>query len=255
MSSASLRTGKITTVSATQNAAPSSIVRMVGVTREFLMGEIRVPVLRGVDFEVYTGEVVAVVGPSGSGKTTILNLIGGLDQATSGEVWYQDQNLATLSAAELTLFRRNHIGFIFQLYNLVPTLTALENIAVATEIASQSMDPGEALERVGLGDRKHHFPSQLSGGEQQRVAIARAIAKRPDLLLCDEPTGALDFKTGRKVIETLVELNRTLSTTVVIITHNSALSRVANRTIYLQSGRVTQIETLSEPLSAAELQW
>ncbi len=255
MSSASLRTGKITTVSATQNAAPSSIVRMVGVTREFLIGEIRVPVLRGVDFEVYTGEVVAVVGPSGSGKTTILNLIGGLDQATSGEVWYQDQNLATLSAAELTLFRRNHIGFIFQLYNLVPTLTALENIAVATEIAPQAMDPGEALERVGLGDRKHHFPSQLSGGEQQRVAIARAIAKRPDLLLCDEPTGALDFKTGRKVIETLVELNRTLSTTVVIITHNSALSRVANRTIYLQSGRVTQIETLSEPLSAAELQW
>jgi putative ABC transport system ATP-binding protein len=240
---------------ATQIPNPSSMIRMVGVTREFLMGEVRVPVLRGVDFDLHAREVVAVVGPSGSGKTTILNLMGGLDQPSSGEVWYQNLNLATLSAAELTLYRRNHVGFIFQLYNLVPTLTALENIAVATEISSQAMEPCEALKRVGLENRQHHFPSQLSGGEQQRVAIARAIAKRPDLLLCDEPTGALDFKTGRKVIEILVDLNRSLGTTVVIITHNRALARIANRTIYLQSGRVTRIEMSSQPASAGELQW
>lgn len=232
-----------------------SLLVVEKVHRIFEMGEVKVPVLKGISFEVTRGEILAIVGPSGSGKTTVLNLIGGLDQPNSGHVWYMGEDLAQATSSRLTSYRREEVGFVFQLYNLVPNLTARENIMVSTEISSDPMDPDQALEMVGLSDRKHHFPSQMSGGEQQRVAIARAIAKNPSLLLCDEPTGALDFETGRQVLSLLVELNQSLQKTIIIITHNAALSEVASRVIHLHSGEVAEVVHNATPKDPAEVVW
>jgi putative ABC transport system ATP-binding protein len=238
------------------NRAPSSVLLdLSNIDRVFTMGEVSVQVLNNVSLKMYQGEFLAVVGPSGSGKTTILNLIGGLDRPTSGRVLYKQQELSTATAAELTAFRRTEIGFVFQFYNLVPNLTARENVLVAAEISEDPMDVDRVLGMVGLSERTDHFPSQLSGGEQQRVAIARAIAKNPELLLCDEPTGALDFRTGKLVLRLLVDLNRQLQKTVVVITHNAALAQVADRVIHLRSGEVTEVEQNASPIAPEDVVW
>jgi putative ABC transport system ATP-binding protein len=219
------------------------------------MGEVEVQALRGVNLELYAGEFVVLLGASGSGKSTLLNILGGLDVPTSGEVYYLDHNLTAASDEELTRFRREHVGFVFQFYNLIPSLTALENVALVTEIASNPLAPAEALKLVNLGERLHHFPAQLSGGEQQRVAIARAVAKRPDVLLCDEPTGALDFSTGKVVLEVLERVNRELSTIVTVITHNAAIAAMADRVIRLRSGEITEEYRNATKASPAALSW
>jgi putative ABC transport system ATP-binding protein len=208
-----------------------------------------------VDFDLYAGEFVVLLGASGSGKSTLLNILGGLDVPTSGEVWYRDHNLTAASNDALTRFRREHVGFVFQFYNLIPSLTALENVALVTEIAEHPMAPAEALRLVGLGDRLHHFPSQLSGGEQQRVAIARAIAKRPAVLLCDEPTGALDSSTGIVVMEALERVNRELATTTAVITHNSGIAEIADRVIHLSDGLITGVDRNAHKKTPQELHW
>ncbi|MEX0818535.1 MAG: ABC transporter ATP-binding protein [Pirellulaceae bacterium] len=231
------------------------ILELTNVRRTFQMGEVSVQVLKGVSFQVRRGEFLAVVGPSGSGKTTILNLIGGLDSATSGTVRYQDQDLTRATRRELTRYRRDAIGFVFQFYNLVPTLTARENILVTTEISRSPRDVDEVLELVGLTDRADHFPAQLSGGEQQRISIARAVAGNPELLLCDEPTGALDFETGKKVLRMLLDLNRQLGKTVIVITHNSALAQVADRVIHLRSGEISGVDENDSPIAPEEVVW
>lgn len=233
----------------------NSLLRLDDVGRTFRMGEVSVEVLRGVTLQVTFGEFLAVVGPSGSGKTTILNLIGGLDSPSKGRVFCRDQDLTQASASELTRYRRDDVGFVFQFYNLVPNLTAYENILVSTEIAKDPLDIDEVLDLVGLKDRADHFPAQLSGGEQQRVAIARAVAKNPVLLLCDEPTGALDFATGKRVLRLLVDLNTKLGKTVIVITHNSALAQVAHRIIHLRSGEITSKETNETPIAPEEVVW
>ena len=225
------------------------------VERTFTMGEVAVRVLRNVSLDVLAGEFLAVVGPSGSGKTTILNLVGGLDQPNAGTITYQDRDLTTADRAALTRYRRSEVGFVFQFYNLVPNLTARENVLVATEISERPLDVDEVLELVGLTDRTKHFPAQLSGGEQQRVAIARAIAKNPTLLLCDEPTGALDFQTGKLVLRLLVNLNRKLEKTVIVITHNAALAQVADRVVHLRSGEITEIAENPEPIAPEDVIW
>lgn len=224
-------------------------------TKTYQMGEIAVNALNGINLELYEGEFVVMLGPSGSGKSTLLNILGGLDTASSGEVFYRDHNLVTSTDAALTKFRRDHVGFVFQFYNLVPSLTAEENVALVTEIAQKPMSPIEALELVGLKDRARHFPSQLSGGEQQRVAIARAVAKRPDILLCDEPTGALDVFTGKKVLEAILRVNKELGTLAAIITHNAAIAGLANRVIQLADGTIRSIETNEHRRSIEEIQW
>jgi len=231
------------------------ILELTDVRRTFRMGEVSVQVLKGVSFQVRRGEFLAVVGPSGSGKTTILNLIGGLDSPTSGVIRYQDQDLTRASRKELTRYRRDAIGFVFQFYNLVPNLTARENILVTTEIAQNPRDVDEVLELVDLTDRADHFPAQLSGGEQQRIAIARAFAGNPELLLCDEPTGALDFETGKKVLRVLLDLNRQLGKTVIVITHNSALAQVADRVIHLRSGEISSVDQNESPIAPEEVVW
>ena len=225
------------------------------VSKVYHMGEVQVHALRGVDFDLYAGEFVVLLGASGSGKSTLLNILGGLDVPTSGEVLYREHNLTAASNEALTRFRREHVGFVFQFYNLIPSLTALENVALVTEIAEHPMDPAEALRLVGLGDRLHHFPSQLSGGEQQRVAIARAIAKRPEVLLCDEPTGALDFTTGKIVLEVLERINRELGTIVAVITHNAAIAAMADRVIRIRSGEIVEERRNSTKATPAELSW
>jgi len=230
-------------------------MRLEGVWRTFSMGEVSVDVLKGVSFAVKRGEFLAIVGPSGSGKSTVLNLIGGLDSPSSGHIFYRDQDLTAATNAELTGYRRDAIGFVFQFYNLVPNLTARENIQVATEICAHPRDVDEVLRLVDLTDRAHHFPAQLSGGEQQRIAIARAVAKNPELLLCDEPTGALDFQTGKKVLRVLVDLNQQLGKTVIVITHNSALAQVANRVIHLRSGEISSTEANASPIVPEEVVW
>ncbi|MCA9143411.1 MAG: ABC transporter ATP-binding protein [Planctomycetales bacterium] len=235
--------------------ADESILELTDIRRTFRMGEVSVQVLKGVSFRVRRGEFLAVVGPSGSGKTTILNLIGGLDSPTSGTIRYRDQDLTKASSRELTRYRREAVGFVFQFYNLVPNLTARENILVTTEIAQSPRDVDEVLELVDLTDRADHFPAQLSGGEQQRIAIARAVAGNPELLLCDEPTGALDFETGKKVLRVLLDLNRQLGKTVVVITHNSALAQVADRVIHLRSGEISSVEVNESPISPEEVEW
>jgi putative ABC transport system ATP-binding protein len=221
----------------------------------YRMGEVEVPALRGVDLDLYAGEFVVILGPSGSGKSTLLNILGGLDVPTTGEVHYLDHNLTAAGDTTLTRFRREHVGFVFQFYNLIPSLTALENVALVTEIAQHPLSPEEALRMVGLGDRLHHFPAQLSGGEQQRVAIARAVAKRPEVLLCDEPTGALDYATGKLVLEVLERVNRELGTITVIITHNAAIAGMAHRVICLGSGRIVEVVRNERRLSPAEIAW
>ncbi len=232
-----------------------AVFRLRGVAKTYTMGEVQVPALREVDLDLYDGEFVVLLGASGSGKSTLLNILGGLDTPSEGSVGYLDHNLSHAGDAGLTRFRREHVGFVFQFYNLIPSLTALENVQLVTEISPTPMDPVEALQLVGLGDRLHHFPAQLSGGEQQRVAIARAIAKRPDVLLCDEPTGALDFRTGKLVLQVLERINRELGTTTVVITHNAAIAGMAHRVVYISSGRITRIESNATRLTPEDITW
>ncbi len=224
-------------------------------TKVYTMGEVQVHALRGVDSELYAGELVVLLGASGSGKSTYLNILGGLDQPTSGEVNYLDHDLAHASEAELTHYRRYHVGFVFQFYNLIPSLTALENVSIVTEIARDPMLPEDALQLVDLGKRMNHFPSELSGGEQQRVAIARAIAKNPSVLLCDEPTGALDSETGCKVLVAIERINRELGTTTAVITHNASIAGMANRVIHLSDGRISGIECNQQKISPQDISW
>jgi len=236
-------------------ASAEPVFRMRGVTKIYPMGEVAVRALDGVDLELFGGEFVVLLGASGSGKSTLLNILGGLDVPTAGEVWYLDHQLSGAGDEALTRFRREHVGFVFQFYNLIPSLTAAENVALVTEIADDPMTPAEALALVGLEKRMAHFPAQLSGGEQQRVAIARAVAKRPDVLLCDEPTGALDITTGKVVLEVLERVNRDLGTTTVVITHNAAIARMADRVIHISSGRIGRVETNTVKARPAELAW
>jgi len=226
-----------------------------GITKLYRMGDVDIQALRGVDLDLFPGEFVVLLGPSGSGKSTLLNILGGLDVPTSGEVFYLDHNLTAASADELTRYRREHVGFVFQFYNLIPSLTALENTALVTEIAENPLDPRECLRLVGLEERLHHFPAQLSGGEQQRVAIARAVAKRPEVLLCDEPTGALDYPTGKIVLEILERVNRDLGTITVVITHNAAIAAMADRVIRISSGQIAGIHRNERKLAPSELSW
>jgi putative ABC transport system ATP-binding protein len=226
-----------------------------GLTKVYTTGEVQVLALQGVDLEILNGEVVVLLGPSGSGKSTLLNIMGGLDHATSGQLLFKNLELTALDDGGLTAYRRRHVGFVFQFYNLIPSLTARENVALVTEISEWPMSPEEALELVGLGGRMDHFPAQLSGGEQQRVAIARAIAKQPDVLLCDEPTGALDSKTGIRVIEALLAVNAKLGTTTLIITHNASIQDVAHRVLFFADGRISKVHTIEERRAAAELSW
>ena len=219
------------------------------------MGDVQVDALRGVDLDLFPAEFVVLLGPSGSGKSTLLNILGGLDVPTSGEVFYLDHNLTAANAAELTRYRREHVGFVFQFYNLIPSLTALENTALVTEIAEHPLDPNECLRLVGLEERLNHFPAQMSGGEQQRVAIARAIAKRPEVLLCDEPTGALDYPTGRLVLEVLERVNRELGTITVVITHNVAIADMADRVVRISSGEIVEIHRNEKKVAPSELTW
>jgi putative ABC transport system ATP-binding protein len=234
---------------------PEPAFRMRGVSKVYVMGEIEVPALRSVDLDLYAGEFVVLLGASGSGKSTLLNILGGLDTPTAGQVYYLDHDLSAASDDELTRFRREHVGFVFQFYNLIPSLTAQENVALVTEIAERPMDPAEALGLVGLTERANHFPAQLSGGEQQRVAIARAVAKRPNVLLCDEPTGALDFATGKVVLEVLQGVNEAVGTTTVVITHNAAIARMADRVIRISSGAISAVERNAVRARPAELAW
>lgn len=224
-------------------------------TKTYTSGETQVRALRGVDLEISAGEVVVLLGPSGSGKSTLLNIMGGLDHATSGQLFFRDLELTSLDDRGLTAYRRQHVGFVFQFYNLIPSLTAYENVALVTEISDDPMRPDEALALVGLESRMHHFPAQLSGGEQQRVAIARAIAKRPNVLLCDEPTGALDSKTGIRVIEALLSVNAQLGTTTLIITHNASIQDVADRVLFFADGQISRIRENKARRTAAELVW
>ena len=224
-------------------------------TKVYHMGEVEVQALRGVDLDLYTGEFVVLLGPSGSGKSTLLNILGGLDTPTSGTVRYGDHDLSVYDDTALTRYRREHVGFVFQFYNLIPSLTARENVALVTEIAESRMTPEEALSLVGLAQRMDHFPAQMSGGEQQRVAIARAVAKRPQVLLCDEPTGALDAQTGVLVLEVIARVNRELGTTTAIITHNAVIAGMADRVLHLSDGQVAQIERNTIKKAAAELHW
>ena len=225
------------------------------ITKVYPMGEVVVHALRGVDFDLYASEFVVLLGPSGSGKSTLLNILGGLDIPTSGQVLYHDQDLTAADEAALTEYRRQHVGFVFQFYNLIPSLTARENVALVTEITTSPMAPEDALELVGLKPRLDHFPAQLSGGEQQRVAIARAIAKRPDVLLCDEPTGALDITTGVVVLEALERVNRELGTATVVITHNAAIAAMSDRVVRLSDGRIAGVEHNAHRLTPRNLQW
>jgi putative ABC transport system ATP-binding protein len=233
--------------------APLFVIRELATV--YRMGEVEVHALRQVSLTLTEGQFVVLLGPSGSGKSTLLNIIGGLDVPTSGQVLYRDEDLTQAEEAALTLYRRKHVGFVFQFYNLIPSLTAEENVALVTEISDAPMLPSEALALVKLDQRRDHFPAQLSGGEQQRVAIARAIAKRPSVLLCDEPTGALDISTGIVVLEALARVNRELGTTTVVITHNAAIASMADRVIRLADGRVTTIEDRTEKLAPQELSW
>lgn len=233
----------------------SVVFQADSVTKIYSMGEVRVKALENINVLFHEGEFVVLLGPSGSGKSTLLNILGGLDVPTNGRVLFRDKDISTMAEEELTEFRRAHIGFVFQFYNLIPSLTAQENVALVTDIASDPMQPQQALELVGLSERAGHFPAQLSGGEQQRVAIARAIAKKPEILLCDEPTGALDFKTGRVVLQTIDKVNRTLGTTTVVITHNTSIAKMADRVIEMRDGIIVSDRLNKHRRSAASLSW
>ncbi|MBP2647041.1 MAG: transporter related protein [Gemmatimonadetes bacterium] len=239
----------------TEAARPEVVFQARGLSKVYRMGEVEVHALRDVSLELARGEFVVILGPSGSGKSTLLNILGGLDVPTSGTVRFMDHDLTVDDDAERTRFRREHVGFVFQFYNLIASLTALENVALVTEIAENPLPPGQALALVGLTDRMHHFPAQLSGGEQQRVAIARAVAKRPDVLLCDEPTGALDYETGVLVLEVLAQVNRDLGTTIGVITHNAAIAAMGDRVIRMRSGRIAEETRNAVRASPRELSW
>jgi putative ABC transport system ATP-binding protein len=234
---------------------PSVVLRAQGLTKAYITGDVEIWALRGVDLDLRESELVVLLGPSGSGKSTLLNILGGLDQATDGHVYFRGRELVASDDAALTRFRRDHVGFVFQFYNLIPSLTAVENVALVTEIAPVSIPPADALAIVGLGGRLDHFPAQLSGGEQQRVAIARAIAKRPDILLCDEPTGALDSATGIVVLEAIEQVNRELGTTTALITHNRGIGEMADRVISFGDGRIVKEEVNTQRRPARELAW
>ena len=235
------------------HSEPVFIARKI--SKVYRMGEVEVHALREVDVELYAGEFVVMLGPSGSGKSTLLNILGGLDVPSSGTVRYRDQDLTAFDDTTLTHYRREHVGFVFQFYNLIPSLTARENVALVTEIARNPMKPEEALKLVGLGERMDHFPSQLSGGEQQRVAIARSIAKRPDVLLCDEPTGALDVHTGAIVLEVIQRVNQELGTTAAVITHNAAIADMADRVVFISDGRIAGIKHNETKKNVHDLVW
>jgi putative ABC transport system ATP-binding protein len=226
-----------------------------GLTKVYHMGEVEVRALRGVDLDLFQSEFVVILGPSGSGKSTLLNILGGLDVPSSGNVRYRDHDLTAADERDLTLYRREHVGFVFQFYNLIPSLTARENVELVTDIAVQPLPAVDALRMVGLGDRVDHFPSQLSGGEQQRIAIARAIAKRPDVLLCDEPTGALDITTGIVVLEAIERINTELGTTTAVITHNAAVAAMADRVVALADGRIVSEQRNARKIAPRELRW
>ncbi|MDJ0727472.1 MAG: ABC transporter ATP-binding protein [Prochloraceae cyanobacterium] len=237
------------------NTQQKTVFQMEAVSKTYDMGEVKVRALRSIDLELFEGELIVLLGPSGSGKSTLLNILGGLDVPTEGKVWFKGRDLTLASDAALTQFRREYVGFVFQFYNLIPSLTAKENVALVTEIASHPMRPREALGLVGLDDRIDHFPAQLSGGEQQRVAIARAIAKRPQVLLCDEPTGALDFQTGKRVLEAIERVNKELGTTTAIITHNAGIAAMADKVITMRSGEITHIKHNRVKVTPSELEW
>lgn len=226
-----------------------------GVMKTYRMGEVEVHALNGIDLDLHAGEFVVLLGPSGSGKSTLLNILGGLDAPSAGQVFYRGEQLTAFTDNALTRYRRDHVGFVFQFYNLIPSLTARENVALITEISRDPLDPAEALRMVDLDHRIDHFPSQLSGGEQQRVAIARAVAKRPDVLLCDEPTGALDVHTGVLVLDAIQRVNAELGATTVVITHNAVIARMADRVIHLSDGRISGEERNTEKIAAGELEW
>jgi len=236
-------------------AVPQPVFTARGLTKVYKMGEIEVPALRGVDLDIYASEFVVLLGPSGSGKSTLLNILGGLDRPTAGTARWHDRELSRASEAELTRYRREHVGFVFQFYNLIPSLTARENVALVTEMAKDPMAPEEALAMVGLADRLDHYPAQLSGGEQQRVAIARAICKRPDVLLCDEPTGALDYATGKVVLAAIVRINRELGTTAAVITHNAPIAHLADRVLRMADGRIAEVTVNATKLTPEDIAW
>ena len=235
--------------------APLPVFTARGLCKVYRTGEVEVHALRAVDLDIYRGEFVVLLGASGSGKSTLLNILGGLDLPSSGEVHFGTEALHGASEAVLTRYRREHVGFVFQFYNLIPSLTVRENVALVTEISAHPMPVDEAIDLVGLTPRRDHFPAQLSGGEQQRVAIARAIAKRPEVLLCDEPTGALDYQTGKLVLEVIARINGELGTTAVVITHNAAIAGMADRVIYLGDGRILKVEHNAHKCSPSELSW
>jgi putative ABC transport system ATP-binding protein len=251
-----LEDDRVPPATAESDIRPGAVVfRARGLTKVYVMGEVQVHALRGIDLDLYEGEFVVLLGPSGSGKSTLLNILGGLDTATDGQVLYRDRDLTKATERDLTEYRRFHVGFVFQFYNLIPSLTALENVAAVTDIALSPMRPEDALALVGLEGRLHHFPAQLSGGEQQRVAIARAVAKNPAVLLCDEPTGALDFATGVIVLEVLERINRDLGTTTAVITHNADIAGMADRIIRLSSGTIVETARNPRKRSPRELHW
>jgi putative ABC transport system ATP-binding protein len=235
--------------------ATPTVFRARGLTKTYRTGEVEVHALSGVDLDIARGEFIVLLGPSGSGKSTLLNILGGLDVPSAGQVLFGEQDLSTASESQLTAYRRRHVGFVFQFYNLIPSLTVRENVALVTDIVEHPMPVDEAIDRVGLTPRRDHFPAQLSGGEQQRVAIARAIVKRPDVLLCDEPTGALDYQTGKLVLDVIARINQEIGTTAVIITHNAAIAGMADRVVYLGDGRIQRITTNARKLAPAELAW
>ncbi len=235
--------------------AEEAVFRTRGVTKTYRMGEVDVHALRGIDLDLFEAEFVVILGPSGSGKSTLLNILGGLDVPSSGTVVYRDHDLTAAEDDQLTNYRREHVGFVFQFYNLIAGLTALENVELVADIAPNALPPAEALRLVGLAERSEHYPAQLSGGEQQRVAIARAIGKRPDVLLCDEPTGALDVRTGVVVLEAIARINKELGTLTAVITHNAAIAEMADRVIHLSDGRIAEVATNAQRIPAQDIVW
>lgn len=231
------------------------LFKVEDLTKEYNMGEVLVKALDDISFELYQGEFIVVLGPSGSGKSTILNIMGGMDTPTKGKLYYKDRDISSYGEKELGTFRRNNIGFVFQFYNLMPNLTVRENVEMATEISENPIDVIEVLKKVGLEERCNHFPSQMSGGEQQRVSIARAVAKNPEVLLCDEPTGALDYKTGVMVLKLLKEINKTMNKTVVVITHNQPIAQMADRVVKMRSGKVSEVCQVTNPISPENIEW
>ncbi|OAT87118.1 ABC transporter ATP-binding protein [Desulfotomaculum copahuensis] len=232
-----------------------TVLKARNLTKYYQMGEVKVEALKGVDFDIYAAEFIVMLGPSGSGKSTMLNIIGGMDTPSSGEIYFKGKPLHGASEKVLTEYRRNAVGFVFQFYNLMPNLTAYENVMLSVEIAQNPLKAEDVLEQVGLGDRAGHFPAQLSGGEQQRVAIARAVAKNPELLLCDEPTGALDSATGIQVLKVLKDFNERYKKTVIVITHNASIAQMANRVFYLKDGRLEHIDNVANPVPPKEVSW